>query len=87
MPAGQPTNARASPSRTEGEGCKPADLAYWFKDSVLHPKPPAMPPKPKPPMTMAALPAACKAVLAAPDAKQSLRLSVAPLIATASERP
>jgi penicillin-insensitive murein endopeptidase len=53
----------------EGEGCKPADLAYWFKDSVLHPKPPKEPPKPKPPMTMAQLPAACKAVLNAPDAK------------------
>ena len=47
----------------------PADFAYWFKDSVIHPKPPKEPPKPKPPMTMAALPPACKAVLAAPDAK------------------
>ena len=57
------------PDPDESEGCKPADLAYWFKDSVLHPKPPPTPPKPKPPMTMASLPAACKAVLAAPDAK------------------
>src|SRR3954467_8676342 len=54
----------------EGEGCGAGDLAYWFKDSTLHPKPPKVPPKPKPPMTMAALPPACKAVLAAPDAKQ-----------------
>ena len=53
----------------EGEGCSAGDLAFWFKDSTLHPKPPKVPPKPKPPMTMAALPAACKAVLAAPDAK------------------
>jgi penicillin-insensitive murein DD-endopeptidase len=60
----------SQPDPAEGEGCKPADLAYWFKDSVLHPKPPAVPPKPKPPMTMASLPAACKAVLAAPDARQ-----------------
>ena len=57
------------PSQSEGEGCKPADLAFWFKDSVLHPKPPAKPPKPKPPMTLAQMPAACKAVLNAPDAK------------------
>jgi len=57
------------PDPDDSEGCKPADLAYWFKDSVLHPKPPPTPPKPKPPMTMASLPAACKAVLAAPDAK------------------
>jgi penicillin-insensitive murein endopeptidase len=52
------------------EGCKPADLAYWFKDSVIHPKPPKVPPKPRPPMTLAQLPAACKQVLAAPDARQ-----------------
>jgi len=54
---------------TESEGCSAGDLAFWFKDSVLHPKPPKVPPKPKPPMTLAQLPAACKAVLAAPDAK------------------
>ena len=42
-----------SPIRTEGEGCSAGDLAYWFSDAVLHPKPPKVPPKPKPPMTMA----------------------------------
>ena len=52
---------------TEGEGCSTGDLAYWFKDSVLHPKPPKVPPKPRPPMTLAQLPAACKQVLTAPD--------------------
>jgi penicillin-insensitive murein endopeptidase len=60
----------SQPEPTDGEGCSNGDLAYWFKDSVLHPKPPKVPPKPKPPMTLAQLPAACKAVLAAPDAKQ-----------------
>src|SRR5436190_18768378 len=59
----------SQPDPGEGEGCSTADLAFWFKDSTLHPKPPAVPPKPKPPMTMAALPPACKAVLAAPDTK------------------
>jgi penicillin-insensitive murein DD-endopeptidase len=68
-PPGSGTECEAQPDPAESEGCKPADLAYWFKDSVLHPKPPKEPPKPKPPMTMAALPAACKAVLNAPDAK------------------
>src|SRR3982075_1044279 len=29
-----------------GDGC--GDLAYWFKDSVLHPEPPTEPPKPHP---------------------------------------
>ena len=57
------------PSQSEDEGCKPADLAFWFKDSVIHPKPPKEPPKPKPPMTMAQLPPACRQVLNMPDAK------------------
>jgi penicillin-insensitive murein endopeptidase len=60
----------SQPEPPASEGCSAGDLAYWFKDSVLHPKPPKVPPKPRPPMTLAQLPAACKAVLAAPDAKQ-----------------
>jgi penicillin-insensitive murein endopeptidase len=60
----------SQPPPKESEGCSAGDLAYWFKDSVLHPKPPKTPPKPKPPMTLAQLPAACRQVLAAPDAKQ-----------------
>ncbi len=50
------------------DGCG-KELDYWFKDSIIHPKPPppnAPPAKPRPPMTMAALPTACKAVLKAP---------------------
>ena len=43
-----------------GDGCD--QLAYWFSDAVLHPKP-GPPGKPKPPMTMAALPGECKMVL------------------------
>jgi penicillin-insensitive murein endopeptidase len=50
-----------------GDGC--GDLGYWFSDAVLHPPPPKEPPKPVPPMTMAQLPPACRAVLNAPDAK------------------
>ena len=47
-----------------GEGCDNASLAYWFSDAVLHPKrdPNA---KPKPGLTMAALPAECRRVLVA----------------------
>jgi len=52
-----------------GEGCSEADLAYWFKDEVLHPKPPAEPATPKPGLTLAQLPAECRKVLAAPNAK------------------
>jgi penicillin-insensitive murein endopeptidase len=61
---------KPQPDQSEGEGCKPADLAYWFKDSVLHPEPPKVPPKPAHGITLAQLPAACKHVLAAADAKQ-----------------
>jgi penicillin-insensitive murein DD-endopeptidase len=68
-PPGSGKECEAQPDPAASEGCKPADLAYWFKDSIIHPKPPKEPPKPKPPMTMASLPAACKQVLSAPDAK------------------
>jgi penicillin-insensitive murein endopeptidase len=68
-PAGS-TTCESQPEPTEGEACSTADLAYWFKDEVLHPKPPVEPPRPKPPLTLAQLPAECRQVLAAPDAKQ-----------------
>jgi penicillin-insensitive murein endopeptidase len=57
------------PEPSTSEGCSPGDLAFWFKDSIIHPKPPKEPPKPRPPMTLAQLPSACRQVLAAPDAK------------------
>jgi penicillin-insensitive murein DD-endopeptidase len=63
------TECRGQPSQSEDEGCNPSDFAFWFSDAVLHPQPPLIPPKPKPPMTLAQMPAACKAVLNAPDAK------------------
>jgi penicillin-insensitive murein endopeptidase len=60
---------QGQPSQSGDEGCKPADLAYWFKDSILHPKPPKVPPKPAHGITLAQLPAACRQVLDAPDIK------------------
>ncbi len=68
-PAGA-SGCESQPEPSTSEGCSAGDLAYWFKDSIIHPKPPKEPPKPKPPMTLAQLPAACRQVLAAPDAKQ-----------------
>jgi penicillin-insensitive murein endopeptidase len=64
------TECKGQKDQDGGEGCKPSDLAYWFKDSILHPKP-APPPKGPPPqgITLAQLPKGCKAVLNAPDAK------------------
>ncbi|MDQ0473749.1 penicillin-insensitive murein endopeptidase [Labrys wisconsinensis] len=49
-----------------GEGCRKEDLAWWFSDAVLHPRPPTTPAKPKPPLVMADLPAACRQVLVSP---------------------
>jgi penicillin-insensitive murein DD-endopeptidase len=66
------------PDPSPSEGCSARDLAYWFKDSVLHPKPPKVPPKPRPPLTLAQLPAACRQVLAAPDAKPQQGIAIRP---------
>ena len=48
-----------------GEGCG-KDLDWWFRDAVLHPPPPKEPAKPRPAITMAELPPACREVLVAP---------------------
>jgi penicillin-insensitive murein endopeptidase len=64
-PAGS-DNCEAQEPPTSKEGCSAGDLAYWFSDRVLNPKPPKTPPKPRPPMTLAQLPSACKQVLLAP---------------------
>jgi penicillin-insensitive murein endopeptidase len=47
-----------------GDGCG-ADLAWWFTDAARRPKKPG---KPKPPLRLADLPDACRAVLTAPNA-------------------
>ncbi|GJE00715.1 penicillin-insensitive murein endopeptidase [Methylobacterium isbiliense] len=46
-----------------GDGCS-GELDYWFSDAVLNP-PPRPPGKPRPPITLAGLPEACRAVLKA----------------------
>jgi penicillin-insensitive murein DD-endopeptidase len=48
-----------------GDGCG-KELDWWFSDAVLHPKPPPVPEKPRPPIRMADLPQACHQVLKAP---------------------
>jgi penicillin-insensitive murein DD-endopeptidase len=45
-----------------GEAC---DLDYWFTDSILYPNPSKTPVKPKPPMSLDALPQECRQVLLA----------------------
>ena len=48
-----------------GDGCD-ATLQRWFQPSILHPPPPKKPPFPRPPLTMAFMGEACRAVAAAP---------------------
>lgn len=62
-PAGQDQCGDQAPPPA-GDGCG-EELAYWFSDAIMNPKPATKPPRPKPPMTMAALPGACRAVLKA----------------------
>jgi penicillin-insensitive murein DD-endopeptidase len=56
---------KPQPPPEPGDGCG-HELDFWFKESTLHPKPPATPAKPKAPVTLAALPPACKQVVRAP---------------------
>ena len=56
---------KPQPPPDAGDGCG-HELDFWFKDSTLHPQPPLIPPKPKPPVTLANLPPACKEVVQAP---------------------
>ena len=64
-PADSP-NCRAQPPVPVGDGCSAKELDFWFKDSILHPKPGPPPKVPPKPITLADLPPACKNVLDAP---------------------
>ncbi len=70
-PADSPNCRHQSPVPGDA-ACGEQDLAFWFSDKVLHPKPSPKPGKPKPPLTMADLPPACKTVLNAPDKTTNL---------------
>jgi penicillin-insensitive murein DD-endopeptidase len=52
-----------------GEGCD-ASLDHWFSEGILHPRPNPNA-RPKPPIAMADMPAACRAVAAAPGRSAS----------------
>jgi len=60
-PADSP-QCRPQPPPEGGDGCGHA-LDFWFKESTLYPVPPAVPAKP---LTLAALPSACRQVVDAP---------------------
>jgi penicillin-insensitive murein endopeptidase len=55
------SNCKDQDPTPQGDGCD-ASLAWWFTDEALHPKKSK---KSWPPMTMAALPDACRTVLRA----------------------
>jgi penicillin-insensitive murein DD-endopeptidase len=55
---GEPCEDQAPPP--DGDGCGP-ELTPWFAEKMIHPRPG----KPRPPMTMAQLPAECRRVLVA----------------------
>jgi penicillin-insensitive murein endopeptidase len=63
-PADSPDCKRQDPV-PPGDGCG-KDLAWWFTDAVLHPKPEPEPTKPPPYLKIADLPPVCRQVLAAP---------------------
>ncbi len=48
-----------------GDGCG-HELDYWFKESIRFPQQPLIPPKPKPGITLAGLPKACRQIVEAP---------------------
>ena len=64
-PADSP-NCRKQAPVPPGDGCSAKELDFWFKDSILHPRPSPQPAKPPRALTLADLPPACKNVLDAP---------------------
>src|ERR1700733_8352232 len=52
---------KPQPPPDPGDSCG-HELDFWFKESTLHPAPPPTPAKPRPAMTLAGLPPACKQV-------------------------
>jgi penicillin-insensitive murein endopeptidase len=58
-------DCKPQPPPESEDGCG-HELDSWFKESTIHPRPPLIPSKPKPPLTLAGLPAACRQVVDAP---------------------
>ena len=56
---------KPQPPPDPGDSCG-HELDFWFKESTLHPAPQPTPAKPRPAMTLAGLPPACKQVVNAP---------------------
>ncbi|NDW04148.1 penicillin-insensitive murein endopeptidase [Jiella pacifica] len=63
----QPGSPGCKPQQAVGRGDGCDELDWWFDVALQPPPPGAKPPKPKPPLTLAGMPAACRPVLSAPD--------------------
>jgi penicillin-insensitive murein endopeptidase len=59
-------DCKPQPPRPADDGCAGKELASWFTEAVLHPKPSPAPTAPRPGPRMADLPPACRQVLMAP---------------------
>ncbi len=71
-PPGEGSCQSQEPVPGHGDGCD-ASLAHWFSDGILHPRPSPHPARPKPPITMAAMPGECRVVAAAPGEQMGAR--------------
>jgi penicillin-insensitive murein endopeptidase len=60
-PADSPT-CEPQPEVPSGDGCG-KELDWWFRESILHPPPPKVPPKPRPALTLKDLPSDCRQVV------------------------
>jgi penicillin-insensitive murein endopeptidase len=63
-PADSPDCKPPAPTRPS-DGCT-SDLDFWFKESTLHPQPSKQPTKPRPVLTLAGMPSACRQIVKAP---------------------
>lgn len=63
--SGSDASCKSQADVVPGDGCGKA-LDWWFTPGRLFPRPPKVPPKPAPPLTLAKMPAACAAVLNGP---------------------
>ncbi len=63
--SGSDSSCKSQADVVPGDGCGKA-LDWWFTPGRLFPRPPAKPPKPAPPLTLAGMPKACAAVLNGP---------------------
>jgi penicillin-insensitive murein endopeptidase len=58
------TNCKPQDPVPGGDGC--GELDWWFRNEIIHPKPSPEPVTPRPGLTLAQLPAACRNVVMAP---------------------